>query len=262
MAAESMEPPSPPERREPVDWEHYGLWKRVQEALLALPSYFNTQTIIEGMLVTDICTLNGPLGATIEEQVVHTLNQMRPVWDPEREYQTYSFVRQPQTFPDVLLHKRCNGQETLMGIELKGWYLLAKEKMPNFRFKVSPRACNPWDLIVVVPWVLSNVLAGSPVTFTPFVEVARYAAGKRNYYWEHERDTEGDKGIKLAADPKPYPSKSDRITDEAMSDSGGNFGRLARYGVLTDYTRRTRETEIRGIPASEWQSFFGKHAAR
>ena len=39
-----------------------------------------------------------------------------------------------------------------MGIELKGWYVLAKEKEPSFRYKVTPAVCAPADLLVVVPW--------------------------------------------------------------------------------------------------------------
>ena len=31
-----------------------------------------------------------------------------------------------------------------MGIELKGWYVLAKEREPSFRQKVTPAACSPW----------------------------------------------------------------------------------------------------------------------
>jgi hypothetical protein len=53
------------------------------------------------MLAPDVFTLASALGATIEEEVVQTLNRMRQVWDPDQEYQTYGFVRQPQTFPDV-----------------------------------------------------------------------------------------------------------------------------------------------------------------
>jgi hypothetical protein len=78
------------------------------------------------MLASDIFTLNSALGATIEEQVVASLNTLRPVWDPDRQYQTYGFVRQPQTFPDVLLRRKTDGQDILMGIELKGWYILAR----------------------------------------------------------------------------------------------------------------------------------------
>ena len=31
-----------------------------------------------------------------------------------------------------------------MGIELKGRYVLAKEREPSFRYKVTPAACSPW----------------------------------------------------------------------------------------------------------------------
>lgn len=53
-----------------------------------------------------------------------------------------------------------NGADVLLGIELKGWYRLAKEEAPTYRFTVTPAACNEHDLLVVVPWVLSNILAG------------------------------------------------------------------------------------------------------
>lgn len=52
--------------------------------------------------------LNALLGAAIEAGVVSTLNSLRPLWDGDDRYAMYSFVRQPQTFPDVRLmsHKR------------------------------------------------------------------------------------------------------------------------------------------------------------
>jgi hypothetical protein len=146
-----MPQPATPTRVEPVSWEHYDLWVRVREAILALPFHFRSETVIEGMLATDIFTLNAALSATIEEQVVSTLNALRPVWDPDKKYQTYGFVRQTQTFPDVLLRRKTDGEDILLGIELKGWYLLAKEGEPSFRFTVNASACNRWDLIVVVP---------------------------------------------------------------------------------------------------------------
>lgn len=250
--------PAPPAIQEPQEWEHFSLWQRVREAILAIPAYFKTATNIEGMLATDIFTLNAVLGATIEDQVVKTLNEMRPLWDPDKEYQPFSFSRQPQTFPDVLLRKRTNGQETLMGIELKGWYLLAKEGMPNFRFTVSKDACTNRDLLVVVPWVLSNVLAGSPVVFRPFIVMARYAAEKRNFYWQHERTATGNPDIVLAENVSPYPRKLDRISDHATEDGGGNFGRIARYGLMNTYIEEMNTLEIRGISAKEWLTFFKK----
>ena len=97
--------------------------------------------MIEGLVATDVQTLNTVLGATIEEQVVATLNRMRQVWGPQDEYQRYFFQRQAQVFPDILLKSDHNGQDIILGIELKGWYLLAKEKDPNFRFTTTTDAC-------------------------------------------------------------------------------------------------------------------------
>lgn len=250
---------TPPEPRDPVEWEHYALWQRVRNALFAVPDHFATPINIEGLSATDIFTLNAPLAATIEDSFVRTLNALRPVWDPNSEYQTHSFVRQAQTFPDVVLRTIDNGSIPLMGIEMKGWYLLAKEKAPTFRFTQTAAACNPWDLLVVVPWVLSNVLAGAPVLFRPFVQPARYCAEKRNFYWQHERDAASDTGIHVPDGISPYPAKSDQISDKAAADSGGNFGRLARYGIMDGYIRQMQAELVRGIPVSSWHTFFKRH---
>ncbi|MDE2889042.1 MAG: hypothetical protein OXR72_12600 [Gemmatimonadota bacterium] len=253
--------PSAPESVEPTTWEHYDLWIRVREAIRAVPDRFSTPTVIEGLLVTDIFTLNTPLAATIEEQVVKTLNMLRPVWDVNRTYQTYSFVRQPQTFPDVVLRRNDNGQDILMGIELKGWYLLAREGVPTYRFTATAAACNPWDILVVVPWVLSNVLAGSPVIFAPFIETALYCAQQRNYYWQYERTAGSDSSITIPNGVRPYPLKSDQISDKPAHDGGGNFGRIARYGVMNEYIARMKASRVRGIKVSDWLKFLELHAS-
>ena len=169
MTASSITPPAPQPTALPQDWPHPDLHARVKQALYAIPAHFSTRTNIEGIVATDVQTLNSVLGATIEDQVVATLNGMRQVWDPHNEYQRFYFLRQAQVFPDVLLKSDDNGQEIIMGIELKGWYVLAKEKDPNFRFQTSEAACAPQDLLAVVPWALSNVLSGTPVTFRPFI---------------------------------------------------------------------------------------------
>lgn len=251
--------PAAPKRVEPTSWQHYDLWKGVREAILSLPHYFSTNTFIEGIPATDIFTLNAVLGAMIEDQVVTTLNGLRTVWDPGKKYQAYGFVRQPQTFPDVLLRKQSNGHDILMGIELKGWYILAKERAPNFRFTVTKRACNAQDLICVVPWALSNVLSGTPKAYPPYLDIATYAAEKRNYYWQYERDAKSNTGITISTHSSPYPSKSDQIHDIPASDSGSNFGRLARYKILDDYIKQTMGTRLLGITADEWLKFFKKH---
>lgn len=168
------------------DWEHFNLWTRVRESIFALPLYFRSETGLSGLSATDIFTLNAALGATIEDNVVKTLNEMRSVWDPDGEYKLYGFVRQAQTFPDVLLRRYSSHDaepDIILGIELKGWYVLAKEAEPSFRFQVTPSACAPQDMLMVVPWALSDVISGSPQVFAPFVMSARYAAAYRNYHW-------------------------------------------------------------------------------
>jgi hypothetical protein len=243
----------------PATWKHSELYTHVKEAVRSLPLYFKTETIISGIMATDIFTLNATLGATIENQVVTTLNDMRPIWDPNDTYRLYAFVRQPQTFPDVLLRRLTpteDAEAIVLGIELKGWYLLAKEGEPSFRFQATPAACNIQDLIVVVPWTLSNVISGSPRVFSPFVESARYAAEYRNYHWQYLRQTTANTGIVSPQGTAPYPKKSDKIADKPVSDSGGNFGRFARTGIMDEYLEYVKTQLLCGIEARYWLAFF------
>ena len=227
---EEMESSGPSRDLPSANDEHYQLYRDVREAISSLPVYFRTETHISGIMATDLHTLNTVLGATIEEQVVRTLNLIRNTWDPHENYALYSFVRQAQTFPDVLLRRTSTG-EILLGIELKGWYLLAKEAEPSLRFQVTAAACAKRDLIAVVPWVLGNVISGSPILFEPFVESAKYVADYRNYHWQHVRKTKQDTRLEIPIGVDPYPSKADQILDRPHSDGGGNFGRLARTGM-------------------------------
>ena len=144
----------------------------------------------------------------------------------------------------------------VLGVELKGWYVLAKEKEPSFRYKVTPAVCAQADLLVVVPWALSNVVSGSPILFTPFVMGAKYAAEYRNWYWEYERSTTASRAITLSTVRQQYPTKSDMISDRPESDGGGNFGRLARTGVMADYIRELFDERLSGIPVAAWQRFL------
>ena len=251
-----------PDRTPPSEtWEHYELYVRVRESVYALPSYFRTETVISGIIATDLFTLNATLGASIEEQVVTTLNSMRPIWDPEERYLLYRFVRQAQTFPDVLLKRHGaspdeGDADVLLGVELKGWYLLAKEGEPSFRFQVTPTACSCQDLIVVVPWALSNVTSGSPKVFQPYVELARYAAESRNYHWQELRRTELDTTIISPQGVTPYPKKSDQIADKPTQDPGGNFGRFARTGIMDKYLAEALSTPLCGLEARYWLAFL------
>jgi hypothetical protein len=248
--------PSAPARELPKPGEdHYQLYKDVRDAISSLPIYFRTETHISGIMATDLHTLNSVLGATIEEQVVRTLNLIRNTWDADENYALYTFVRQAQTFPDVLL-RRTSTDEILLGIELKGWYLLAKEAEPSLRFQAASAACAQRDLIVVVPWVLGNVISGSPILFEPFVESANYAAAYRNHHWQNIRETKLDTRIEVPKGVGPYPSKADQILDKPHSDGGGNFGRLARTGMMDTYMQKLNEVQLCGIKTTYWRQFL------
>ena len=243
--------PTQPDLGEPLA----SLVRRVERAIYALPSFFESSLNVSGVLATDLFTFNSSLAATIEYQVVLELNRMRSTWDPQDEFTTFRFKRQPQNFPDVVLVSPLEDQP-ILGIELKSWYAPAKEREPSFRFRVTPNACAPQDLLVVVPWVLSNVLSGSPTILDPYVTQARYAAEYRNWHWEYQRRAKGDPRIDVSPFEGTYPSKSDEISDRPKSDVGGNFGRISRTGLMDAYIERTLEAELLGIPVREWQMFF------
>lgn len=245
-------------RVEPPDgWMHKRLWLGVRDALKALPAHFHSDTFIEGVNATDVFTLNSALGATIENQVVETLNTVRNVWDSENRYGTYLFVRQPQSFPDVVLKNLSDeSADPIMGIELKGWYLLAKEAEPSLRFQQTKSACAPADLIMVVPWVLNSVISGRPRIYSPYIESARYAAEYRNLHWRTMRGGGDEADITEPKGAAPYPRKADATNDQPTSDKGGNFGRIARTGLMDEYLERMRIQPVCGIRAAYWLEFF------
>lgn len=219
--------------------------------------HFRSTTNIEGVQATDLFALNTLLATTIEMRVVETLNGTREVWDPDGEWRAYSFERQAQTFPDVRLVSRGDGLDVALGVELKGWYLLAKEGMPSLRMTVNPCACAPHDLVAVVPWYLSNVLSGEPTVLTPWVYPARDAAEYRNHWWTEVRATTADPGIIHPQNQvRPYPVKADEVADKPVSDRGGNFGRLARTGLMDNFIRASLRHPIAGIAAEHWIRFF------
>lgn len=237
----------------------------VKDALRSLPIYYSSQTFIEGLESSDLFSLNSVLGGSIEIQVVETLNKIRQVWDPDDEWPEHRFERQSQAFPDVRLVSRTGGTvQTELGIELKGWYLLSKEREPSFRYTVTPAACDPHDLLVVVPWHLKNVLSGVPVVYEPYIEQARYAADYRNFYWQHQRGSTPveKRGINSPTEEiHPYMPPKTKIADKPTHDSGGNFGRVARvHGLMEDYTEALLQTRISGVEAGHWVNFFKAYA--
>jgi hypothetical protein len=243
----------------PLGWAHAELYDNVKKTLFALPEEFTSSLVIRDFRATDLFTLNSALGASIEDSVVTGLNRLREVWDPDGEYAVYKFERQAQAFPDVRLVTDVPGLPTpLMGIELKGWFAVAKEGEPTFRYTVNEDVCAPQDLLVVYPWLLSDVVAGTPRLLTPFVAEAKFAAQLRNYHWQNYRSGRGgNSGITLATHRTPYPAqKTDQSSDRADGDGGGNFGRVARYGLLDAFVDSTRKHLAAGIPVAAWLKFF------
>jgi hypothetical protein len=240
-------------------WKHRELYDRVLDALHALPARFRTSLRIAGISATDLFTLNTPLGAAIEQSVVESLNSIRELWDPTGQYEVYSFVRQAQVFPDVRLQTTAPGipdpDRIIMGIELKGWFVLSKEGEPSFRYRATPAACAPADLLVVYPWSLAEVLSGAPRLMRPFVAEARYAAEMRNYYWQYKRQAQNPTVIS-APHQAPYPNKNQKFNDDAASDAGGNFGRVARSAIMEDFIKTLMDEPLAGIPALYWQAFL------
>lgn len=119
---------------------------------------------------------------------------------------------------------------------------------------ITPAVCAPQDLLVVYPWALSNVIAGAPLLFPPYVVGARYAAEYRNYYWQHVKS--GEHGLKLSGVHEFYPVKGDRISDQPEADSGGNFGRIARTNMMDDFKKALFSEELSGIPIEAWIGFL------
>ena len=237
----------------PADDERTELREGVVRALRAVPMHFSSTINIEGLSATDLFAMNSLLGGAIEDQTVATLNATRAIWDPNGKWADCEFRRYAESFPDVRL-ERGTGNEPLIGIELKGWYLLAKEEMPSFRFRASANAMTVWDLIAVFPWSLSNVISGTPILEPPYIEQAKYAADLRTYYWEHRSAK-----ARPVEHPEthPYPAPGSSYSDIVHDDAGGNFGRIARVrGLMDDWVADTMQTSLSGIEAHWWVRFL------
>jgi len=195
----------------------------------------------------DLHAANTPLGAVIEDSIPRTLNTLRTLWDPDRHYSAYALARQPQTFPDVPFRKMSGGSyETLFGIEVKSWYMLAKESEPSFRFYVIRDFCHPADVCVFYPWALDGAVSGKPILFRPLICGARKAARLRNVSWVAKAQDADWARIDAPAGPFRFnPTREDRFNDSAPRDMGNNMGRLARTGVWTaEITRLLAEERI------------------
>jgi hypothetical protein len=241
------------------DWEHFAVWQKVYDLIEALPNYFKSEILIKGINVTDIYAVGSLFSAVIEAQIVDILNKLRNVWDPENQYSNYVFIRQSQTFPDILFANIQNNNHVIFGIELKAWYVFSKESEPSFRFTVDPDACGQPDLLVVMPWFLSEVISGTPSLLFPYIELGKYAAEYRNYYWSKSRATSNRSALIIRPPIEfrhPYPQSKMEASDKAEGDKGNNFGRIARAGLLDDYLEKIKRIDYLGIRVVHWMKFF------
>jgi hypothetical protein len=252
---------------EKSDWydRHRDLYERIPALLDRVPAEFTSDVHIEGLDATDVFGLNEILASSVENQVVNSLNRLLSGSDFDEEYRDHEFVRQSQTFPDVLFENSAESDGPLMGIELKCWYLLAKEGDPSFRFKTTPAACAPQDLLVIYPWTLDNIVTGSPEIFRPFVMPAKFASMYVDYYWQELKNWRPDspnKEIVRPDDVSHYPNpKTDFIQDKPAEDAGNNYGRfrsrlIASLPPLQEYVTGMQSRELLGIPADRWADFF------
>lgn len=252
----------PPQKMLPDSkWKYFELWETINKLIRLLPNYFESEIVIKGVDATDLYSVGSLFSTAIESNLVDGLNKTRNLWDAENQYLTLAFKRQSQTFPDVLLVDSLENK-VIFGIELKAWYALSKEGEPSFRFKIDPDACNKSDLLVVFPWLLSDVTAGKPVLLSPFVELAKYAAEMRNYQWQLYRAAKGENSIIKRPNEQyrhPYPKAKQKSSDSSVDDQGNNFGRIARPGqggLLDIYLAEILNTYYLGIKLKHWIKIF------
>lgn len=253
---------------EESDWydQHADLYDQLPELLNRVPAEFTSEVHIEGLDATDVFGLNEILASSVENQVANSLDDLTPDLDLGEEYRDYEFVRQSQTFPDILFEDTGDtDDEPLVGIELKCWYLLAKEGDPSFRFKTTPAACAPQDLLVIYPWALDNIVTGSPDIFRPFIMPAKFASMYVDHYWQNLKNWRPENPNKEIIRPEGvshYPNpKTDFIQDKPVEDSGGNYGRfrsrlIASLPPLQEYVNQMKGRELLGIPSDRWAEFF------
>ena len=230
----------------------------------SLPAECTIDNNYSGILATDLFSLNTLLGSMIENKVVMFLNAHRQLWD-DGSWSEYHFIRSNESFPDVRLVKKGDNHDVILGIELKSWFILSKEGEPSFRYRTASEACDPADLLCIIPWYLSDAVCGHPVLVTPWVYSAKAASEATKRYWIYERQTNKPetikrRGLEIPNGVRPYMENArDKTNYKPVEDGGNNFGRLARTGIMSDFVDETLLTDILGIPANNWRLFLKAH---
>jgi len=232
--------------------------------LPSLPAECIVDNYYSGILATDLFSLNTLLGSMIENKVVIFLNAHRHLWD-DGYWSEYHFIRSSESFPDVRLVKKGDCHDIVLGIELKSWFILSKEGEPSFRYKTASEACDPADLLCIIPWYLSDAVCGHPVLAMPWIYSAKAAAEATKRYWIYGRHTDKpmtvrERGLEVPEGVRPYMENArDKTNYKPVNDGGNNFGRLARTGIMSVFVEETLLVDILGIPANNWRLFLKAH---
>lgn len=232
------------------------------KTLPLLPDLISFEHPYRGISATDLFSLNTLLGSTIENTVVRFLNEHRHLWDPQNEWQDYRFIRSSEFFPDVRLTHQTT-KDILFGIELKSWFLLSKEGEPSFRYKTASSACTHADLLCVLPWYLEEAVSGIPVLTTPWIYSAKAASEACKRHWTYRKtDTPKALSERTVQEPEnitPYNDSREQNNYSPVGDNAGNFGRLARTGIMDEFVKVSLDTDVLGIPARNWMRFLKAH---
>ena len=103
---------------------------------------------------------------------------------------------------------------------------------------------------------LNRVLSGTPVAFRPFVGVSEVCSRVSELLVDERPQVRQDPGITMPESVPEYPQKGDQILDRPAADAGGNFGRIARTGLMDEYVEKLKQTTLAGIPTSDWLTFL------
>lgn len=142
---------------------------------LSLNSLDASEAPFLGQIVSKLSPMIGNL---LENRIVNFLNETRD--------QDHYWVRQDPDFPDALL-KATSGIETGVGFEVKAWYALSTELTGRFRESVNLLEGKKIK-VVVVSWMMSHVVYGTPKILDVLVVDALDVAKSRDNHYHNPPD--------------------------------------------------------------------------
>jgi hypothetical protein len=232
----------------------------------------------------NISKLSPIIGNLIERRITHLLTE-------EDAEHGMKWQRQDPLFPDALLVDS-QGKSTNAGFEVKAWYVLSTELTGRFRESVN--LLEGKDIrVVVVAWMMSHVVYGSPQIVDVLVVDALGMASARDshyhkppdYVCEEPQDTSGRtanlqqtnvNGYKLqdtskrslldklvekskSAGDKSHTSSAQTLVKELMNAAqyrlDTNFAKIDRidHPGIEAFKAEVMSSEHRGRKNKEWQ---------